>query len=63
MSATTIKTIYDKSFLKNTLYLLEAEVKDLGHWNVYNDDVINVEMELLRSIIEEIKERTKQNEV
>jgi len=49
--------IYDREYLKSTLYLLQAEVNDISTWDTHNGDILNKEQDELQKIIIKIKKR------
>jgi len=49
--------IYDREYLKSTLYLLQAEANDLSTWDAHNGDILNEEQDELQKIITKIKKR------
>ena len=51
-------TIFTKKYLKDTLYLLKEQIKDLGEWSAHNDDKHNKEIHELNKIVEKFKLNT-----
>lgn len=51
------KQLYNKTWAKNTIYLLEEELKDLSLYSVYNDDIFNQEIFEIEEAVKKVKEK------
>jgi hypothetical protein len=47
--------MYNTKYLKNTLLILEDNLKDLETWSVYNKDRLNNEISELKTMIKTLK--------
>lgn len=48
---------YNKLYLKELLRVLKDDIKDLGMWSAYNDDLINEEVEDITDLLDDIKRK------
>lgn len=46
--------LYDNEYLNNTLYMLNAELRDMETWSAYNNDKYNEEIGKIRELIQKI---------
>jgi len=51
------KDLYDKTFLWDTLFLLQNQICDLSSWSVYNDDILNEEISELEKQSDAIRKK------
>jgi hypothetical protein len=52
--------MYDQQFLKDTIYLLKGQIRDLGTWSVYNEDMYSYQVAELEKALKNLEKEIKE---